>query len=156
MPKGGTARGGSKPGNDRGGGYDGSHPGNRGTSRTSGMTSREEREFGNNPLIRPGDPGSKGPKKKKPGVKTVQTHFVEGHAAKLGSVGAGSSQVAIDAQQAKWDAEFAERLKIIPVIAPEDSTNLEPEKERARRRRRGSQGNQAANTTLATPTVTLG
>ena len=101
-----------------------------------------------------GDPGKKndtGTKTKTLlGMLTEQTHFVEGHAAKLGSLGKKASRADIAAQQARWDAEFALRKKIKPIRDP-DKVDVTSKKKRTKQKQRGRVG-----TTTLSNAETLG
>ena len=77
-----------------------------------------------------------------------QTHFVEGHAAKLGSLTQANPRD-ISAQQAEWDRQFNLRKKIKPISDPGDV--ITGRKKAARRKQRGRVG-----TTTLSNAETLG
>ena len=97
-----------------------------------------------------GDPGKRDARKTLLGMLTEQTHFVEGHAAKLGSLGKKASKADIAAQKAGWDAEFALRKKIKPIRDP-DKVDVTSKKKRTKQKQRGRVG-----TTTLSNAETLG
>ena len=97
-----------------------------------------------------GDPGKRDYRKTLLGMLTEQTHFVEGHAAKLGSLGKKASKADIAAQQARWDAEFALRKKIKPIRDP-DEVDVTAKKKRTKQKQHGRVG-----TTTLSNAETLG
>jgi len=97
-----------------------------------------------------GDPGKRDYRRTLLGMLTEQTHFVEGHAAKLGSLGKKASKADIAAQQARWDAEFALRKKIKPIRDP-DEVDVTAKKKRTKQKQHGRVG-----TTTLSNAETLG
>lgn len=160
-------RGNAPSGRGGGGGYDKSHPGNRGTSRTSG-TDPEGRDISAETRKRKNKYG-KGPgQNTKLGVatsllwefKNAQTSFVEGHEPELRYGEPGGSEMispgefkkrteAYNAQQNKWNTEMAARNKIKPIKDP-DATVTDSRKRATRRKGRGRAG------TLLSQNETLG
>ena len=80
----------------------------------------------------------------------LQTHFVEGQGAMLGTALNPSTQKRINAQQAEWDAQFALRKKIKPIRDP-DKVDVTAKKKRTKQKQRGRVG-----TTTLSNAETLG
>ena len=83
--------------------------------------------------------GGEGGKRKIPTLldSLLQTHFVEGQGAMLGTALNPSTQKRINAQQAEWDAQFALRKKIKPIRDP-DKVDVVAKKKRTKQKQRGS------------------
>ena len=125
--------------------------GNSGTgsgSESSGAS--KGRDKGDNRGRKAGDPGKGDDRRTLLGMLTEQTHFVEGHAAKLGSLGKKAKRGDIAAQQSRWDAEFALRKKIKPIRDP-DKVDVTSKKKRTKQKQRGRVG-----TTTLSNAETLG